>query len=500
MPAEPSPQSSELPATIHAFTDDALADDDAVGLVQRLAARDVSPLELVEAAIARAERVQPVLNGLAHADFDRARAEARGVLSSLLGTQLHGVPTLVKDNVDVAGWPTQHGTAAFTARPAPAHGDFTEQLLGTGLVPLGKSRLSEFGFSASAEYPSGDPVRNPWSTAHSSGASSAGSAAFVAAGVVPIAHANDGGGSIRIPAAVCGLVGLKPTRGRLRSDKLSRSMPVGIVHEGVVTRSVRDTAAFLSAAERQYRNLHLAPIGDVDRPIRRSLRVGLVVDSPFRPSDATTARVVREAAQLLGDLGHDVREVTPPVPASFEDDFVLYWGTLALAMTAGGRRMLDPSFDAALTDNLTRGLAAASRRRLHRLPLALARLRAGARTAARFYEREQLDVVLTPVLAHTTPRLGHLSPTEDYDTIITRLKEWVSFTPLQNVTGEPALSLPLGHDDDGLPVGVQVTGPRGADRTLLELAYAVEEARPFRRITAVASPGSSPGSSPVPGA
>lgn len=473
----------ELPSSIHAFTDDALADDDAVGLVARLAAREVSPAELVEAAIARAERVQPVLNGLAHADFDRARAEARGVGSALAGTLLHGVPTLVKDNVDVAGWPTQHGTGAFTARPAAAHGDFTEQFLGTGLIPLGKSRLSEFGFSASAEYPAADPVRNPWSTAHSSGASSAGSAAFVAAGVVPIAHANDGGGSIRIPAAVCGLVGLKPTRGRLRADRLTRSMPVGIVHEGVVTRSVRDTAAFLSAAEREYRNLRLAPIGDVDRPIRRSLRIGLVVDSPFRPTDETTARVVREAAATLTELGHEVHEVVPPVPATFEDDFVLYWGFLALAMTAGGKRMLDRSFDATRTDNLTRGLAAASRRRLHRLPAAIARLRASARAAERFYTDQGIDVVLSPVLAHTTPRLGHLSPAEDYATIISRLTDWVSFTPLQNATGEPALSLPFGHDAEGLPVGIQLAGPRGADRTLLELAYAVEEARPFRRIT-----------------
>ncbi|MDP9821968.1 amidase [Nocardioides massiliensis] len=482
MSTQPGPGS--LPRTIHAFTDDALGDDDAVGLVARLATREVAPIELVEAAIARAERVQPVLNGLAYADFNRARAEARGVVSSLAGTLLHGIPTLVKDNVDVAGWPTQHGTGAFTSRPAAAHGDFTEQLLGTGLVPLGKSRLSEFGFSASAEYPSGDPVRNPWSTSHSSGASSAGSAAFVAAGVVPIAHANDGGGSIRIPAAVCGLVGLKPTRGRLRADKLTRSMPVGIVHEGVVTRSVRDTAAFLAAAEREYRNLHLSPLGHVEGPVRRRLRVGLVVNSPFRTTDETTERVVREAAAMLADLGHDVREVIPPVPAYFEEDFVLYWGSLALAMTAGGKRMLDASFDTALTDNLTRGLARASRRRLHRLPLAIARLRASTRVAARFYEREHLDVVLSPVLAHTTPRLGHLSPTEDYETIIARLTDWVSFTPLQNATGEPALSLPFGQDSEGLPVGIQLAGPKGADRTLLELAYAVEEARPFRRITA----------------
>lgn len=467
---------------VHAFTDDALGSDDAVGLVARLGAREVAPHELVEAAVARAERMQPVLNGLAHEAYDRARAEARQVVAAHLGSGLHGVPTLVKDNVDVAGLPTQHGTAAFTARPAVAHGDFTQQLLGTGLIPIGKSRLSEFGFSASAEYPAADPVRNPWSTEHSSGASSAGSAAFVAAGVVPVAHANDGGGSIRIPAAVCGLVGLKPTRGRLRADALTRVMPVPIVHEGVVTRSVRDTARFLAEAERLHRNLRLAPIGEVTGPGRRRLRVGLVVDSPFRPTDAPTAAAVREAAALLTELGHDVREVAPPVPASFVEDFVLYWGSLALAMTAGGRRMLDPAFDAALTDNLTRGLARATRRRAHRLPLAIARLRTTGRAARRFREEQGLDVVLSPVLGHTTPRLGHLSPAQDYETIIDRLQEWVCFTPLQNATGEPAVSVPFGADPDGLPIGVQVSGAHGAERTLLEIAYEIEAARPFRRL------------------
>ena len=147
------------------------------------------------------------------------------------------MPTFLKDNVDVAGMPTQHGTDAFVRRPRKRDGDFARMYLATGLIPLGKTRLSEFGFSGAVDHPRLGPVRTPWHTDHYAGASSAGSAAFVAAGVVPIAHANDGGGSIRIPASVNGLVGLKPTRNRLAQDKQMRDMPVRIVSDGVLTRS-----------------------------------------------------------------------------------------------------------------------------------------------------------------------------------------------------------------------------------------------------------------------
>ena len=147
--------------------------------------------------------------------------------------------------------------------------------LATGLVPLGKTQLSEFGFSPSAEHPRLGPVRSPWDTTRTAGASSAGTAALVAAGAVPLAHGNDGGGSIRIPAAVNGLVGLKPTRDRLAQDKLNRQMPVRIVSDGVLTRSVRDTAAFLREAERVYRELRLPPIGDVTRPGHKRLRIAV---------------------------------------------------------------------------------------------------------------------------------------------------------------------------------------------------------------------------------
>jgi amidase len=249
---------------IHAFGDDALGDLDAVGLVDALRSGKVSALELVDAAIARTEAVNPKLNGLAYEAFDRARVRATSTRP--YGGYFDGVPSYIKDNVAVAGMPTMQGTDAWDPRPMPTDGAFARVFLGTGLVPLGRTQMSEFGFSGSAEHPRIGPVRNPWNPEHTAGASSSGSAAFVAAGVVPIAHANDGGGSIRIPASCNGLVGLKPTRGRLPLDKETARMPLHLVSNGVVSRSVRDTAAFLREAERIYRSPKLPEIGDVTQP------------------------------------------------------------------------------------------------------------------------------------------------------------------------------------------------------------------------------------------
>ena len=244
----------------HAFGDDALGQLDAVGLIEALGAGRVDRAEVVEAAIARAEAVNPALNGLAHEAFGRARAQAAAPARS---GYFSGVPTFIKDNVDVAGLPTMRGTDAWPPRPADVDSDFARTYLSTGMTPLGKTQMSEYGFSASAEHPRLGPVRNPWNTDHTAGASSSGSGAFVAAGVVPIAHANDGGGSIRIPASCNGLVGLKPSRGRLPLDKEVRQMPIRIVANGVLSRSVRDTAAFYREVERVWPAKKLPAIGDV---------------------------------------------------------------------------------------------------------------------------------------------------------------------------------------------------------------------------------------------
>ncbi|MCW4352220.1 amidase [Hoyosella sp. YIM 151337] len=459
---------------VHAFADDALGDDDAVGLAERLAAGEVSAAELASAAVARAGRVDAQLRAIA-VPYDQPRyaSDATGALA--------GVPTYVKDNVDLAGLPTQNGSSAYTASPATRDGNFAKQFLATGVTVLGKTRLPEFGLNASTEYSADEPCRNPWHTDFSVGASSGGAAALVAAGVVPIAHANDGGGSIRIPAACTGLVGLKPTLGRLVDSEATRFMPVNIVSEGVVTRTVRDTAAFLAAAERYRRNPRLAPIGRVLGPAQRTLRIGIQLESPTGATiDAETRAAVERTATALERAGHIIEQADIPVTTEFVDDFVRYWGLLADLATTTGKVALHRSWNSSRADGLTRGLRDHHRRSLHRIPTSLKRLHAVRHAYAESFTRH--DVVLSPVLSHLTPRLGHLSPTVPFDELIDRLITYVSFTPLHNVAGAPAISLPAGLSTDGLPVGVQLSTARGDERTLLELAYLLEAEQPFPTI------------------
>lgn len=472
---------------VHAFSNDALGDHDAVGLVEELRAGRVSAADLIEAAIARTEAVNPTLNGLAYAAYERAHA--RGAAPSPYGGFFDGVPTFVKDNVAVEAMPTMHGTDAWDPRPEPAHGDFARAYLATGLVALGKTRLSEYGFSASCEHPRLGPVRNPWNPEYTAGASSSGSAAFVAAGVVPIAHANDGGGSIRIPAACNGLVGLKPSRGRLPQDRYLRQMPLRIVTDGVVTRSVRDTAAFYREMERVYRNPKLPPIGDVHRPGKQRLRIAVCTQSITRDAAPPIRELTLKTAALLEELGHRVTQIGNPVPGHFKDDFLDYWAFLAFATVRGAHRTVGPSFDRTRLDNLTLGLDRRAARHLYRMPLAIARLARSRRITERL--ANSYDVVLMPTLAEPTLPLGRLDPTADYEQILERLVDWVAFTPLQNATGDPAISLPLAQTADGLPVGMMLSSTIGREARLLELAYELEEARPWPRIqdAAEAKPG-----------
>jgi amidase len=464
---------------VHAFGDDALGDLDAIGVAEAIRAGSVSRAEVIEAAIARTEAVNPALNGLAYKAFQQARVTAT---AGPAGGPLSGVPTFIKDNVDVAGQPTMRGADAWAPVEAAADGEFTRLYLATGATSLGKTQMSEFGFSASAEHPRLGPVRNPWDTDYTAGASSSGSGAFVAAGAVPIAHANDGGGSIRIPASCNGLVGLKPSRGRLPVDPELRRMPVRIVANGVLTRSVRDTAAFYREAERIWRNPKLAPVGDVTRPGRLRLRVAVLTRLVQRECSPEVRDLTLRTAALLEELGHRVEHLEdPPVPGTFVDDFVLYWGFLALTQVRAGRRLFGNTFDRTRLDSLTLGLSRHTSRNFHRLPLAIVRLRRMRRRTAQFFRT--YDALLTPTVADKTPRIGYLAPT-DYQQVMDRLVDWVAFTPLQNVTGEPAISLPVAQSADGMPVGMMLSADPGQDALLLELAYELEDARPWARIQA----------------
>jgi amidase len=300
--------------------------------------------------------------------------------------------------------------------------------------------------------------------------------------VVPLAHANDGGGSIRIPASCNGLVGLKPSRGRLPLDKEMRQMPLCIVANGVVTRSVRDIAAFYREMERVSRNPKLPAIGDVTHPGQQRLRIAVCTQSISREASPEVRELTLKTAALLEELGHKVTPIDNPVPRRFMNDFLLYWSFLAFALVRGGRRTFGESFDRSRLDNLTLGLDRFAGRNLHKLPLAIARLSRVRRITSGL--TNTYDVILTPTLADVPPRIGHLDPTADYQQIIDRLIEWVAFTPLQNATGEPAISLPLAESASGMPVGMMFAAPLGREARLLELAYELEEARPWPRIQA----------------
>jgi amidase len=460
---------------VHAFGDDALGEHDAVAIAQLVRRGELGVEEVAAAAIARAGRVDADLRAVQHAAYDPPR------YPTARDGALYGVPTYVKDNTDVAGMPTNHGTAAYLARPAARDGRYARQYLSTGMTVLGKSRLPEFGFSASTEFMTEEPTRNPWHTGYSTGASSGGAAALVAAGVVPIAHANDGGGSIRIPAACTGLVGLKPSRGRTVDGEQARSLPINVISEGVVSRSVRDTAAFLAAEERYWRSPVLPPIGLVEGPARRRLRIGLILGTATGATVCPQTRAaVENAATLLAKLGHEVEPVPLPVDAQFAADFTLYWGLLASLTAAVGKRAFDRGFDIGKLDGLTLGLRRHYQRGLHRTPAALYRLRRVRHAYARMFRHHEL--VLSPVLAHVTPLIGHLSPTLPFDELLDRLRNYVAYTPLNNVAGAPAISLPMGVATEGVPIGVQLSAARGDERTLLEVAYALEHEQPWPRI------------------
>lgn len=458
---------------IHVFGDDALGEHDAVAIAEAIRRGELGVGEVAEAAQARARRAEPTLNAIA---FEPEEPR----VSSDVDAPLFGVPTYVKDNTDVQGMPTNHGTAAFRGRPAVKHAPFARQFLSAGMSVLGKSRLPEFGFNAGTEFAEGEPTRNPWHIDHSPGASSGGAAALVASGVVPIAHANDGGGSIRIPAAACGLIGLKPSRGRHIDGDQARSMPINIVSEGVVSRSVRDTATFFAAMERHRRNPALAPVGLVQGPAARRLRIGLITDSITNPTCPQTRAAVAETATVLEKMGHDVEPIELPIDERFAQDFTVYWGMMSFLVSTFGKQVLDRKFDASKLDGLTVGLRKLYQRNLHRTPRVLYRLSRIRQAYAQMFRHH--EIVLSPVLAHTTPPLGHLSPNVPFDELMERLQNYVAFTPLNNIAGTPAISLPTGVTAEGLPIGVQLSGAYGDERTLLEVAFAIEAERPWRRI------------------
>lgn len=463
---------------IHAFTnDDVLSDFDAVKISELLRNKEISVSEVVQASVDRAKKVNPQLNAIVSECFENALIQPKFSINRTFS----GIPFFFKDNIDYAGLPSLHGSKAIKNNDINKNPKLSQQLLDQGFIVLGKSALPEFGLNASTEFKDGSATINPWHSDYSCGASSGGSAALVAAGVVPIAHANDGGGSIRIPAACCGLVGLKPSRGRTLDSDASKVLPINIISEGVVTRSVRDTAYFFAEMEKSFSNPKLAKIGLIKHTSKRKLRIGLVTQSITGTVDQETTETLYQTAQLLEGLGHHITEYKLPISTRFVDDFSHYWGMLAFMLQHLGKQAFGQGFDAKELDHLTLGLSNLYKNNFYKTPAFLYRLKKVQTDYMNIFNH--YDVLLSPVVAHTTPKLGYLSPQLPFDELFERIQNFVTFTPIQNIAGAPAMSIPMGITQiDGLPISMQISANVGDEKTLIELAYAIEEVQPWRKI------------------
>lgn len=440
---------------------------------------EISALEAVQSAIARAEALQPTLNFMVNSDFDRALSKAKAGAPQ---GPFAGVPFLVKDLNDYTGLPTRNGSRSMLgAPPAASQTPYVDAFDRAGLITIGKSATPEYGFLPTTEPLAFGPTHNPWDLQRSSGGSSGGSAAAVAAGVVPVAHANDGGGSIRIPASNCGLFGLKPSRGRMIGSRgETKISDLGVEH--AVSRSVRDSAALFALTEDAAPGARLPPVGLVTGPGKRRLRVGLLIENGMghAPSPEVVA-ATESAAKLLSSLGHHVDVAHWPVDGqAFVDDFLLLWASGAADLTDAVAKMTGKPADASLLEPFTLGMAEMFRKAPPgALPAAIQRLEAASLAYDTWFPAHQFDVIVSPVLSTPAPLLGEVGPSVPFDTLVTRLKEYVGYTPLHNIAGAPAMSVPLYWTEAGLPVGTMVAARAGQERLLFELAYELEAARPW---------------------
>lgn len=468
-----------------------LADDtrwlDATAQAALVASGEARPAELLEAAIERIERIDPALNSVTIRWFDHARDVAA---SDLPDGPFRGVPFLLKDLwAHYAGQALTNGNQALKdAMPASA-ADTTlvSRFRRAGFVTAGRTNSPEFGSLPTTEPTAWGPTRNPWNTEHSPGGSSGGAAAAVAAGLVPIAHASDGGGSIRIPASCCGLVGLKPSQGRITLGPFRDESNLGV--ELCVSRSVRDTAALLQA-------VHGPGIGDtvmapaptrpytdeVGAPVEH-LRIGLLDHHPFGPDvHAECAAAARDTAALLESMGHSVEHAFPPALANveFARRFSALWSTNMATSIARIEAQLGRPL-APHEVQLHNRAQAEFARNVSGVDYAMA-LAANVefRRAVQGWWADGWDLLVTPTLAEPPTRLGEFDDVEASPMApMVRAGSYVAFTPAFNASGQPAISLPMHWTADGLPVGVQLVAAYGREDLLLRVAAALEDARPW---------------------
>jgi amidase len=468
-----------------------LASMDAIAQAELVRDGEASPEELTEAAIERAQRLNPELNAIIHPLYEQGLKTARGELPD---GAFRGVPFLFKDlGAGLAGQPLHMGVKALKEADfrLPVDTFLGARFRDAGLVTIGKTNTPELGILPTTEPDAYGATHNPWNLDRTPGGSSGGSAAAVAAGIVPIAHANDGGGSIRIPASCCGLVGLKPSRGRTSLGPLVGDTMSGLTAELVVSRSVRDVATALEATHGPAPgDPYVAP--PPERPYTQelaadpgSLRIGILTE-PVGVShievDPAVVSATREAASMLEGLGHSVDDDVPRFDQSFDliDTFLTRWYAgqteiLGLFGTLLGREIGPDD-----VEPLTWAMAEEGKRRHSGQYLtAVSQHQAVGRMLGMWFDAGH-DLLLTPTLGEPPPPLGSFddSGPEPLETIH-RGEQTACFTALLNATGNPAISLPLGWSDDGLPIGVQLVADYGREDLLLRIAAQLERAHPW---------------------
>ncbi len=460
-----------------AYCSDVLGNLDGVKIAELISLGEIGAAEVIEAAITRAESVNPRLNAIVTETFRQSREQARKKITAPFG----GVPSFIKDTEDVEGIPTLFGSRAIPSKLAEKSSKFAMLYKKMGFICLGKSTLPELGLTGTTEPLATGPTCNPWNTDYSTGGSSGGSAALVAAGVVPIAHGNDGGGSIRIPAACCGLVGLKPSRGRLPNRDGSDKMPINLVSHGILSRTVRDTAAFYAEAEKYFPTPDLPEIGLITHPGKQRLRIAMVTNAPQLPHNSLpVSDQVIQVDKVCELLGHKVEEISFPFHSQVMDDFFIFWAALAFSFHHFGKKITGNKINQKKLEPFTIGLSRYYRNNILKTPFVLRRLRQFVHPYEAFFN--QYDILLSPTASNCAPKLGYLSTELEFDMAFKRLKQFIPFTAYQNIAGAPAISLPLGHNKNGLPVGIQFAAAYGREKQLLEIAFELEEAKPWTNL------------------
>ena len=448
---------------------------DAVATAARIHSGELSAHAAVSAAIDRAKALNPILNAISTETFDSALRTAavppQGPFS--------GVPTLIKGIENEKGVVNDYGSRAYLAHVAHSTEPFVREFLSTGLVSIGRSATPEFGLNATTEPLAHGPTRNPWNSDHSTGGSSGGAAALVAARVVAIAHGSDAAASIRIPASHCGLVGLKPTRGRGFQPVATGMQPVPTLTFGVLTRSVRDTAHFISAIDERMPSRKLSPIGLVESPAAERLRIAVFTDSPLGDEvDGEVIETTLEAGRRCETLGHSIEKISCPYEGQLIHDTWTHISFIAWVLRIRAR--LSRGIDSAKLEPWTHALAAVWKSHWWGFIAVARRMRAARHVSARLFER--YDLLLCPTVAEPPPAIGKFAPDLPFDVTFLAEKRHMPFAPIQNATGDPAISLPLGVSAAGLPIGVQFAAAPGREATLLSVAHELEGAGAFRML------------------